>query len=67
MIEKTTVGSWEDFIKDLPKLQEEQLKQLINYELSTSNRKTFVERMHQRYCKLRMLREREELMKGGLL
>lgn len=67
VIEKMTVGSWEEFIKDLPKLREDQLKQLINYEISTSRRQSFVERMHQRYCKLRMQRERKELMSGGLL
>lgn len=61
------VGTWEQFIVDLPKLREDQLKVLINYELSTTRRVSFVERMHQRYCKLRNRRERDELMAGGLL
>lgn len=59
--------TWEQLMADISKMKEEELKALINYELSTTRRKSFIERMHQRYSKLRAKRERDNLFNGGLL
>ena len=46
---------------------EEELKQAINYEASAYCRPYRLTRMHQRYCRLRDAREREELLAGKTL
>lgn len=53
--------------KDLPTLSEDQLKRLINYEVSTKCRRTMIERLHQRYAKLYTKRQRDELIAGKAL
>lgn len=61
------LGGYGKLVRELKNLREDQVRNLINYEVSTKNRHDCVERMHMRYCKLRMRREREELKNGGLL
>jgi len=48
-------------------LTEAELRSMLNYELSTKKRKVYLERLHQRYCKLRDIRERQEIFAGGML
>lgn len=49
----------------LGSLTEEQLWKLIGMEITGRKRRSFVERIHQRYSKLKTARERDELL-GGL-
>jgi len=58
------IDNWRDFNKLLSDVPEEKLKELLVYELENENRKSIVERLHQRYNTLRTMRERAELMKG---
>ena len=45
----------------------EDLRALINYEVSTKGRASFLTRLHQRYSKLVTTAERDAILKGGLL
>ncbi len=47
---------------ELSKLREDQLLKLMDREIDTRKRKSFVERIHQRYSKLKTARERAEIM-----
>ena len=58
---------WGFMNSQLATLREDQLKQLINMEISGKRRETWIERLHQRYSKLRVARERAELLGGKLL
>ena len=58
---------WGFMNSQLSTLHEDQLKQLINMEISGKRRETWVERLHQRYSKLVTARERAELLGGKLL
>ena len=57
------LSNWRDFNVLLSSLSESQLKEMLKYELENESRKSFVERLHQRYNTLRVSREREILMK----
>ena len=46
---------------------EYELKSQINFECSTTRRKSYITRMHQRYAKLMTKRVGDELLNGGLL
>lgn len=46
---------------ELSKLREDQLLKLMEREIETQKRKSFVERIHQRYAKLKTARERAEI------
>lgn len=59
--------NWKDMNKALPDMDEETLRNLLNFELSTSKRPTFINRMYQRYNKLRSKRELDSLTKGEML
>ena len=61
------LDSWATLNKDVGKLREDQIKNLINYEVSTKRRAVMIDRLHQRFAKLRNQRERLELKAGGLL
>ena len=61
------LDSWATLNKDVGKLREDQIKSLINYEVSTKRRPVMIDRLHQRFAKLRSKRERLELKAGGLL
>ena len=58
---------WGFMNSQLATLREDQLKQLINMEISGKRRETWIERLHQRYSKLVTARERAELLAGGTL
>jgi len=45
----------------LSSLTEEQLWKLIEMEIAGRKRKSFIERIHQRYSKLKTARERDEI------
>lgn len=58
---------WGFMNSQLSTLREDQLKQLINMEISGKRRETWIERLHQRYSKLVTVRQRAELLGGKLL
>lgn len=60
-------NSWKEMMKQLPTLTESELATEINTEVSTYRRKAIIERLHQRYAKLRNKREREALVAGETL
>lgn len=59
--------NWRSVNADMGNKMEDELLTMINYEVSTDNRKSIVVRLHQRYSKLRTLRERNQLIEGKLL
>ena len=58
------LSNWRDFNDLLATIPENNLKEMLVHEVHNENRKSFVERLHQRYNTVRTMREREELMKG---
>ena len=52
--------------RELSSLTEEQLWTLIETELANRKRKSFLERIHQRFGKLKIARERAELLAGAV-
>jgi len=65
--EDIRILGWKDFREKLNKLTEEQLRQLINFEISSYGRTLMLERMHQRYCILRDKRERQQVLDREIL
>lgn len=61
------ITNWKDMCERINTLDEEELRQLINFEVSTFKRRTVIERMHQRFTKLRSTRERVLLITGETL
>lgn len=59
--------SWRDMHEKLSEMDEDTLRESINYEASVYKRKAILNRMHQRYCRLRNARERDQLARGELL
>jgi hypothetical protein len=59
--------SWRELMTKLPEMDEVTLRESINYEASVYKRKAFITRMHQRYCRLRADRERQQLLVGEIL
>lgn len=59
--------SWRQLTSKVSDMTEEELLVAINMEVSTYGRKPFIERMHQRYSKLRVARERDQLCKKEIL
>lgn len=58
------LANWRDFNESLVNITESELKEMLVYEVGHENRKSIVERLHQRYNAMRVSREREELMKN---
>ena len=56
------LSNWRDFNDLLASIPEVDLKEMLVFELKHENRKSFVERLHQRYNTMRVARERGELM-----
>jgi hypothetical protein len=56
--------SWRVLNADLNTLNEKDVLDMLEHELQHENRKSFVERLHQRYSALRSEREREKLMES---
>jgi hypothetical protein len=54
--------NWRELNAKLNAMSEAEVKQLLDEELTGAKRITFVERLHQRHCALRAVRERAELM-----
>jgi hypothetical protein len=67
MADRKLFTDWREFIAQLRMMTEPELKNAINYEVSTNNRSSVVIRLHQRYTKLRATRERNELIEGSVL
>ncbi len=58
----TVLKSWHTLNEFLGDLREDQIKELIYWELENKRREDVIERLHQRYSKLVASREREELL-----
>ena len=54
--------NWRQLNATLNDMSEAEVKQMLADEVAGSQRVTFIERLHQRYCALRATRERAELM-----
>jgi hypothetical protein len=54
--------SWKTLNEFIGELREDQLKELIWWEIENKKRQDIVLRLHQRYAKLASEREREELL-----
>lgn len=54
--------NWRVLNEHLTTLTEDELKEMLTYELEHENRKTVVERLHQRWNVVRSTRERNTLM-----
>jgi len=54
--------NWRDLNESLAELREDQVKVMLDYEMANEQRKTVIERLHQRLTMLRAKRERAELM-----
>ena len=57
------MSSWNILSANMHTLSEEQVFDLMNYELLTKRRRVVVERLHMRYSGLKAKREREELLR----
>lgn len=49
--------NWLTLTKSLNNFTEDELKGMLDYEFDTQKRKTFMKRIHERFCKLRSKRE----------
>jgi len=58
----SALKNWRDLNDVLTTFTENEMAEMLEYELNHENRKTFVERLHQRFTTLRMTRERDLLM-----
>jgi hypothetical protein len=59
---ETVLRSWKTLNEVLNDLREDQLKELIFWELEHGKREDIVVRLHQRFNKLAVARERAELL-----
>lgn len=62
MLAETVLRSWKTLNEVLNDLREDQLKELIFWELEHGKREDIVVRLHQRFNKLAVARERAELL-----
>ena len=56
------LGSWHTINKSLPHMTEDECKQALNKEMQGKRRRAIVIRIHQKYCIMRLERERKELL-----
>jgi hypothetical protein len=63
-IDLNDIDRWSDLLEKLVSCTEEELLTLLNHEALLYRRKHFVVRLHMRYSKLRMRRERKLLLQG---
>lgn len=54
--------NWRDLNKRLPFMTEQEALDMLTEERTGARRSTVLERLHQRYCILRMTRERQEIL-----
>lgn len=66
-MEQEEIKSWSDMVKRIQSLDEEETKALLNYEIVKYGRKMIIQRLHQRYCRLRRDRERQNIENGEIL
>lgn len=59
--------TWAVLTETVGDMDETTVKAWLLYEVSTHKRASYITRLHQRYCKLRDAREREELLQGKLI
>jgi len=59
--------NWVELTSALGTMDEPTVRAYLNHENSTHKRKSYLIRLHQRFCTLRDAREREEVLKGALL
>jgi hypothetical protein len=62
---KQALHNWTMLNDSLPDLSEQEVKQMLDFEMQYENRKTFLERLHARYNTLRVMRERSEMLAKG--
>lgn len=62
-----TEQAWAKMLKEIEGLSEDELRALINHEVSTHRRKSYITRLHQRFSTLRRERERKQLIEGTML
>ena len=55
--------SWVALMAQLSELDEPTVDRLLQEEITVHKRPAIVQRLHQRACKLRAIRERKEIMK----
>ena len=67
MSNELEISSWKDLMKRLPDMDEAALVAAINYEVSRYNRRAIIVRLHQRYAKLFIARQRQALLDGKTL
>jgi hypothetical protein len=60
------LNDWRSLNKVLHTFREDQVKQMLDLEVVGQRRISVIERLHQRYNKLRVSRERVEFMKEGV-
>jgi len=60
------LNDWRSLNKVLHTFREDQVKQMLDMEVVGQRRISVIERLHQRYNKLRVSRERVEFMKEGV-
>ena len=53
---------WQTLAVKLPEYSEAEIQQMLEDEINTYKREAIARRLHQRLCKLRMVRERVELI-----
>ena len=59
--------TWVELTSALNGMDEQTVRVYLNHENSTHKCKSYLTRLHQRFCTLRDEREREEILKGALL
>ena len=60
------LNDWRTLNHELHAMREDQVKDMLDYELTHDRRMVFCERLHQRYNTLRVQRERAEIL-GSLV
>ena len=58
---------WKELTSALNSMDEPTVRAYLNHENSTHKRKSYLIRLHQRFCTLRDARERDEVLTGSLL
>lgn len=61
------LNDWKELNTQIHKFTIDELRSLLNYEISTRRRASFIERIHQRYSKMVTASERAHILKGHLL
>jgi hypothetical protein len=57
---------WSTFTKALPRMNEEELKAALDYEVANQNRKAYVFRLHRKYNMVRYVNEKEQYGIAGV-